>query len=86
MFFFNAEGGHDFFEIYDGYSTSSGRIGGYSGFRTDFYFVSSGKDLVIKFTTDAATTYTGFSLNYNTTLDPGTFSIFVIYFGNDCIA
>ena len=71
LYLFVIESSHDKFYITDGTSSYS-RQWTLSGSRSEFYFISSGKALKIKFTSDSSKTYSGFYLKYRKTLSAGS--------------
>ncbi|GAB4297828.1 MAG: hypothetical protein Kow0068_21960 [Marinilabiliales bacterium] len=75
---FSLEAGYDSLWIYDGPSTSSTLIGGYSGTTSPGTIVASGNSLTLEFYSDGATTESGFEAVYQCTTDniPPTSSIY----------
>ena len=65
FFRFVTESKHDRVSVYNGTSSSSPRIGQYSGSTLPVAITSSGNNLFIKFTTDGSVTKSGFAASYH---------------------
>ena len=65
FFRFVTESKHDHVSVYNGTSSSSPRIGQYSGSTLPAANTSSGNNLFIKFTTDGSVTRSGFAASYH---------------------
>ena len=65
FFRFVTESRHDRVSVYNGTSSSSPRIGQYSGSTLPAAITSSGNNLFIKFTTDGSVTRSGFAASYH---------------------
>lgn len=65
FFRFVTESSHDRVSVYNGTSSSSPRIGQYSGSTLPAAITSSGNNLFIKFTTDGSVTRSGFAASYH---------------------
>ena len=65
FFRFVTESSHDRVSVYSGTSSSSPRIGQYSGSTLPAAITSSGNNLFIKFTTDSSVTNNGFAASYH---------------------